>query len=137
MSPQPENMPDKIEKSYLAGVIDCDGSIILYQNRKHYDTRIDVCQAKKENLEKLQAIWGGHIQKGTRGEYHLIWRKKQDVIYILESVLHFLKFKVDQAGIVLLYLDEVAKGSGFPIDKKYGKNLFDQMRLLKKEAYAS
>lgn len=130
-------MPKETEEAYLAGIIDADGSIMLYSNRKHYDTRIDICQAKRDNLEKLQDIWGGRIQKGTRGEYHLIWNRKQDVVYILESVLHFLKFKVDQAGIILLYLDKVAKGSGFPIDKEYGKTLFNQMQLLRKESYAS
>ncbi len=128
-------MPAETEKAYLAGLIDGDGSILLFRNRKHYDSRVDLCQASTENLKEIQKIWGGRIQKGSTSN-HLIWGKKEDVRYILETIMEYTKFKLDQVGIVLLYLSDVAKGKGRPINKQYGEALLKQMKMLRSEFYA-
>jgi len=124
------------EASYLAGMIDADGCIALNYNRDHYEVRVEVCQSSKSNLEKLQKLWGGRIQRGVRS-HHLIWGRKESVRYILEATLNYFKFKLDQAGIILLYIDEVARGSGYHVDREYADALYRQMKLLKREFYIS
>ena len=119
----------------MAGMIDADGCINLYPNRKHYQVYVDICQASKANLVKLQDIWGGRVAKHPRS-YHLIWSSKKEVHRILETVLFHLKFKLDQAGVVLLYISDATRRKGHPYNKVMADALYKQVKLCREEYYA-
>lgn len=119
------------EIAYLAGLIDGEGCIIIFPNRKNYSVRLDITQKNLLHLQKIQKIWGGRIQKGIKEEFHLIW-SGQNSLSILENCLFYSKFKDQQIGLALLYLKNISPGSGHKLDIESAKNIYKQLKELKK-----
>ena len=129
-----------MEIAYLAGLIDGDGSIMIFKERptRHsHNVRLDVAHSNKNNLKRLQKIWGGNIVGSKRAAYHLIWNGTK-AIPILKQILFYSKFKTQQIGLALLYLEEIApRISGNKFDQPSAENIYLQMKQLKQEMYAS
>lgn len=131
---------EDVEKAYLAGVIDSDGCILMYKptNRTSHYCVLDICQANIGDLTKIQTIWGGKIERHTRSN-HLRWRGIK-AHYILQEVFPYLKFKNEQATLMMMVFDTFneKKNTRFTLKSKaMHKVICSELKRLKVEKYAS
>ena len=132
-------MPEETEKAYLAGVIDSDGCVMVYKStsRPNYYAVLDICQANIEDLQKLQKIWGGKIEKHTRSN-HLRWCGEK-AFFVLQEIFPYAKFKNEQITLFMMLFDtfgEKIKGRFIPKMKKMREFIYWELRKLKREKYA-
>ncbi|KYD08107.1 MULTISPECIES: LAGLIDADG family homing endonuclease [Heyndrickxia] len=92
----------KWEASYVAGIIDGEGSITLTRMHEKENRRpcITIASTDKELLIYIQSITGGTINNKKnyhpdkyKDSYTLYIKKKSDVFYTLQNVLPFLRIK--------------------------------------------
>lgn len=129
-------MPQDIETAYLAGIIDGEGCVMIYPSRGCFIVRLDIAQKNYNHLKLIQDIWGGRMQKGIKGSYHLIWQGKK-ALPILQKCLFYSKFKTQQIGLALLYLTDISKGRGYKVDVDSATNVYKQLKELKIMTYAN
>ncbi|WP_338471851.1 LAGLIDADG family homing endonuclease [Niallia sp. XMNu-256] len=114
---------EKWEASYIAGIIDGEGTITLTRNHSKEYRRpcIAIASTDKELLIYLQSLAGGKIcnKKNYNPEKHkysftLTITKKTDVFSTLQSILPFLRIdkKKLRAEWILKYYDSVTLRDG-------------------------
>jgi hypothetical protein len=103
--------------TYLAGLIDGDGSIIAqnvrrkdYKNKFQIRLTVQISQRNKrqEHLEKIQRLIGaGTVQKYEKGmaQYQLI--ETSEVYNFLQQLLPYLRMKKKQAALVIRIIQQL------------------------------
>lgn len=96
--------------AYLAGVIDADGYITINRSQRgihvYHGPQVGIAGTRREPHDLAAAIWGGnvglyHPRNGLhRGQYQ--WtRQGRAAVDVIESVLPYLRIKVEQAWLAL------------------------------------
>jgi len=94
-------MPSEVEKAYTAGIIDGEGYIGIYYDRRkwHIRERIDVHMKYPKIPRWLKKHWGGFVMKVQDG---YIWRANSfDSRFICKEILPYMIEKKRQARIIL------------------------------------
>jgi len=107
----------EIEKAYLAGLIDGDGSIFLsyYQARgkKGIHSRISCAisarSANKEFAEEIMQMMGGEVKEVGKDYYEVLISRYADILQLLELILPYLRLKRKQAEIMIEFCKERLK----------------------------
>ncbi len=110
------------ELAYCASVIDCEGSLYISKSRrknKRYAYRgiLSIAMNDKHGLELFQKVFGGKIRIGhkkinleTEKEYVpayvLSFGAEGHVRTILKTLLPFFQVKVEQAELLIRFLDK-------------------------------
>jgi hypothetical protein len=119
MSPAPQgNIMKEVEKAYLAGLIDADGSIGIYRNRNRYKPTVSVSNNNREVLEWCRNLIGkgALCTKQPRKENHSIsydlrW-DYNTALRIAEQCLPYLIIKKERAHLLLKW-KSVVKRNGY------------------------
>jgi hypothetical protein len=98
----------EIEKSYISGLIDGEGSIFMEKNEKRYNIIINCSNTNKKIIYWLYSIFGGHVytrkSKGNHKESY-IWRiRKEASTNFLNQISPYLRVKKKQANLVYEFL---------------------------------
>ena len=110
-----------IEKAYLAGIIDGEGTITLTRKHKNQtpSPQISVSNTNLELLEYVQRVTGcGHIRAKSRSKPHhrQSWHWQTHTVShnlrILEEIRPFLLVKKQQADLILKHYKEVTPRNG-------------------------
>lgn len=126
---------DKVEKSYLAGIIDGEGTVTLTKHHKN-ETPSPSVSVANNNLKLLRWIkvrtGGTIVSKKKRKEHHrdsYAWTIKQNkAIRLLEEIKDFLIIKWPQADLIIKKYKSVTHRAG-----KYSPQLLrKKMRLVAK-----
>jgi len=107
----------EVDKAYLAGLIDGDGSIILsyhrYPSRKgssgihsQISCAISVRSANREFAEEVMRMLGGRIVKIEENYYEVGISRLADILQLLEALLPYLRLKRKQAEIMIEFCKE-------------------------------
>ena len=114
----------KVDKAYLAGIIDGEGSIGIdnHGRVRSPSVRITVTNTNVELLEGLQSLWGGWLS--SRRQRMSGWKAVSDLIWagkpsseILKAIQPYLRAKKEQCRLALLFNKTVSKSNtrGVPI----------------------
>jgi intein/homing endonuclease len=97
----------EVEKAYIAGFIDGDGSININLNHgRNVQPRVAIYQNKLDILEYIQSLYRGNIYKiNSKGYWQLIICKYDDCRFILEDIFPYLRVKSVQASLALQIFD--------------------------------
>ncbi|PNX46094.1 MAG: hypothetical protein BV459_07120 [Thermoplasmata archaeon M11B2D] len=139
---------DQIDFSYIAGAIDCDGTIGIYKKNTGYlSCRVSIASVHLHFLQKLQKFFNGTIvskktcKPGHRLGYDLQWNKKDDVLNLLKNIEPFLLIKKKQAQIVISFLENYTQlygGNGVDEsikekERERREELRSEIRILNKQ----
>ena len=96
-----------VTAEYLAGFLDGEGSFYIRTDRNRYKyPRISSGQFSGHGISDIKRDWGGILGKNTTGcIVELIWSSREDVMYILQATLPYLRLKKRQAELILEYFD--------------------------------
>ncbi len=129
----------EIEKAYIAGIIDGEGSIGLWRHRKNETATPNVSVANN-SLELLQWIKfrvGGTIiskkKRKTHHNYSYAWSVRQDrAIRLLNEIKEFLIIKKKQAELITSEYKSVTHRAGKYIPQMLEKKqkLVEKMKKL-------
>jgi LAGLIDADG-like domain len=98
-----------VERAYLAGIIDGEGSLVLRNNGTHrFGRALQIGNTSLPLLEWIQSRFGGTVsfEKRPNPKHKPIYRwfaAADDIDAILEAVLPFLLVKTQQAHLLLAY----------------------------------
>lgn len=108
--------PTELEKAYLAGLMDADGSISLYSNKKSRTIHPGITFT---NANKNICLWFGkfldmtearkrerRIKRNFYYNHHLYIRDQRRAKILLSWIRPYLKIKKEQSDIVLEFLTE-------------------------------
>lgn len=109
----------EVEKAYLAGLIDGDGSIILsfYQYstgakgiHSQISCAISVRSANKDFAQEVMRMLGGRRTKEIEENYYeVIISRQADLLQLMEALLPYLRLKRKQAEVMMEFLEERLK----------------------------
>lgn len=129
--------PKEIDKAYLAGVLDSDGSIYLaYSNKKKVTLRSGIGVTNRD-LKMLQWIqetfangWTSASPKQPKCRRAFVFQigSKKNVAYILKMVLPYLQSKKQQAELVL----EFCQNHKNRVYTERDWELFKELKILNK-----
>ena len=136
-------MPSNIDRAYLAGIIDGEGSIGIDNHGGHRtpSVRITITNSNLNLLAELKALWGGNLT--SRRKRKVGWKETSDLIFggslattkILEAVQPYLIAKKEQCAIALEFNSTVSSSNtgGMPEDiSEYRQELRKKMLILNK-----
>ncbi|MEQ2528863.1 LAGLIDADG family homing endonuclease [Bacillaceae bacterium CLA-AA-H227] len=129
------------EASYLAGIIDGEGSITLTRIHKNEHRRpcITIASTDKELLDYVSSLTGGIIlnkknynPKKHKDSYTLTIKKKDKVLEILNLITDYLRVerKKQRAKWILENYDMVTPRNG-----KYNTTLLEEKRLFEEKFF--
>lgn len=112
-------MLSETEKAYLAGVIDCDGSIYIGKNKRKnsfvYLNKVGICNTNKKlidylmnkiefscSLDKRQET---NFKVRRKNRYLLSLNHKQKIIEFLEQLVLYLIIKKKQAKLMIEFCE--------------------------------
>ena len=115
----------KLERAYLAGIVDGEGSICLVRSHarsshRHVYPTLRVCNTSEELLEWIQMRCGIGTVSMQKNEYGRIYHwqaASNDAIKILAQIKKYLIIKQDQAELALVLWAE-----NKAYKHKFGKN---------------
>ncbi|MFA9559543.1 LAGLIDADG family homing endonuclease [Evansella sp. AB-rgal1] len=130
------------EASYLAGIIDGEGTITLTKMHQKENRRPIISNAStdKELLEYIHSLTGGVICNKKnyspgihRDSYTLTIKRKEDVFSLLQSIAPYLrvKNKKDRAIHLLEHYDRVTPRNG-----KYSLEMREQKIAFEKQFFS-
>lgn len=121
----------EVEKAYLAGLLDADGSISLFkykinQNEKissRVSVAVSITSANKEFTEEINKMVGGVAKRRSDVHYETVIAKQIDILTFLQNLLPYLRLKKKQAQIMINYCkDRIEtrrqKGDNAPYSEK-------------------
>jgi len=127
--------------SYLAGIIDGEGTIGIYHNRKsgEYQARFYIVNTDKRLIDWIVENFGGSVYSRINPK-HKNWKRKYEwcltgkrIDKIIEGLIPFLLIKKDKAKIVLQLRKSITKIGWPKLSKKTSllrDNLFKEIRKL-------
>jgi hypothetical protein len=126
---------DELEKAYLAGIVDGEGTVTLMRHRKNQTPtpNVSVANNNRELLEWIKSKAQGMIlSKKKRKPHHndsYTWCVRQDrAIRFLESIRKYLIIKKPQADLIIGEYKSVTHRAG-----KYTPEMLEKkMRLVAK-----
>lgn len=135
-----------VEAAYLAGVLDCDGTISVFVQPSGICPYIAISSARhgkaKQFVEHfLKIIGAGNVRLSARahGTWNETWQYRltglRNVYAVLKQVAPFLVLKKEQAQLLISYCESRLSKTGGPTTKKYTdheKKLIERIRLLNK-----
>ena len=102
-------MVKKLDKAYIAGFFDGEGSIIIYKRSRSnsYSLNVQVNQLDRGMLEFLQSFYSGKINRGNdKKKKHQLWQWRltaQMALNFLLDIEPFLKLKREQAKLAIKF----------------------------------
>lgn len=135
-------MPTELEYSYLAGLIDGEGCIGLYEhiNKKKQWTNTFNMQFSITNTDKNIIEW---IQKTFGGKWYIVTKKSQKLsecykiyfnyensYHILNKILPYLIIKKSQCKVAIEFLYVVLSGVGKNIKKTALEELYEKYKYM-------
>ncbi|MFA5037696.1 MAG: LAGLIDADG family homing endonuclease [Candidatus Izemoplasmatales bacterium] len=116
-------MHTELEKAYLAGLIDGEGSIcILTDHKRTFYLHLNITNTGLSMLLKIKDIWGGLLYKKSRK--NLLWKQAYELRWmgskakdILKEISPYLINKKPQAEISLRF-ETTRRGSGFLVTQE-------------------
>ena len=124
----------EVEKAYLAGIVDGEGTVTLTRHHKNRtpSPQVSVSNNDLELLEYIRDITNcGQIRakKKSKPHHHQSWHWQvnsvSDILRILEQLYPFLRVKKLQAGLILKHYKEVTPRNG-----RYSLELLERKRRL-------
>ena len=119
--------PTEIEKAYLAGIIDGEGSFIIYlksggkrPDRKFHRCMLSVANTDHDLILYMQDLLGGRIgqTQGALAHHRTVYRlvvEGRTLSDVTLSVLPYLRVKRRQADLVLEMLRTMTSSTGLPL----------------------
>jgi len=124
-----------MHKAYIAGVIDCDGAIMMTVNWKKYPRivpEVVISTSDEEYARKLAEAVEGYVSKRRQPNGHLIYRvqvsNQRRVMKLLQSVMPYLILKRREAEIVCEFCRSRQQHRRMPYtfhEKQLVKRLFE------------
>lgn len=104
----------EIDKAYLAGFLDGEGSIVIdkHDNIRVPSIRVTVSNTYRPVLEELQQIWKGYIsdkkpaREGWKPRSDLVWAART-AAEILQELEPYLRIKREQCQLALRFQETV------------------------------
>lgn len=132
---------NELQKGYIAGIIDGEGSICLTQNspNEHRSPAVTVASTTYEILEYLKNVVGGTISKKTKTEerYKQSWHwaiRGNKSIELLEQITPYLLVpeKKYRANLIITEYKAVTPRNG-----KYSKEMLEKKLDFEKRFFAN
>lgn len=135
-------MPSDLDRAYMAGLIDGEGSIqivILNKSKHYFQTRIAIAMANPEAIEWAHKVFGGRFYrhrnnynvKTAKDLYRVDWTGST-VMPLIREVYPFLKVKQPQAECLMAFtaLAESQKSENrrYAALKKHGRPVDEAAR---------
>ena len=123
-----------VEKAYLAGIIDGEGTVTLTRRHKNQtpSPQISVSNTDLELLEYIQHVTNcGRIQakKKSQSHHQQSWHWQTHSVsaslHILEEIRPFLRVKKQQADLIIKHYKEVTPRNG-----RYSPKLLEKKNWL-------
>lgn len=139
--PSREMSLSEVDKAYLAGLIDGDGSIIL--SLYHYprgaigihsqiSCAISVRSANKEFAEEVMCMLGGRrIKEVDENYYEVIISRQADILQLVEALLPYLRLKRKQAEIMIEFCKERLRDLKHRRNAPYTPKCFELVQRIK------
>jgi hypothetical protein len=135
----PELKMTDFEKGFVVGMIEGEGSIILYASRGKIYPRIVIYNSNLELLRRIQAIIGGHISKNRKATerkvscYALWIHQITQIKKILEELTPYLITKKRRAELLLKYINQRIKSNSRCYTNDVIQVLDEWNKMLKEE----
>ncbi len=97
-------IPTELDKAYLAGCFDCDGSITLGTNSSGYfRPRLEICGVSEPMHQYIQERFGGTPSQHSKHTHvkNTIWQAKDEVKFVLKAIQPYLIHKKHQAVLII------------------------------------
>lgn len=135
------NLPD-VDKAYLAGLTDGDGSIILsfyqysYSNHKkgihsQISCAVSARSANKEYAEEVMQMMGGRITEPEEDYYEVIISRQADILQLVKALLPYFRLKKKQAEIMIEFIEDRFKVLKDKRNAPYTEKSFELVRKMK------
>lgn len=116
----------ELEKGYIAGIIDGEGSICLTKSGKWRHPTIQISSTTYEMLEYVQSIIGGTISKKTENgvnckqayAYKIDYQRAIQVLQEIVEYLHEPKKKARAMWIVQKYSEVTSRNGRYNAQKE-------------------
>jgi len=110
----------EVDKAYLAGLIDGDGSIFLSYYQYNYSRggrgihsqiscAISARSANREYVNEVLQMMGGKIKKVQENYYEVIISRQADILQFVEALLPYFRLKKKQAKIMIEFCKDRLK----------------------------
>ena len=107
----------EVEKAYLSGLLDGDGSISLHKCNKYgkhginprISFAVSITSANKEFTEQINKMIGGVVKRRSNVHYETTVQRQVDVLYLLKNLLPYLRLKKKNAYIMIEYCEDRLK----------------------------
>ena len=134
-------MNEELELSYLAGLFDGEGCILVYKakSKQQYHARLQVMITYYPTLLDFQRYFGGNLSKaGNNGKQVYSWYVEgtSNVLMICKSLLPYLREKKVQAEVMIEYCEKFPnKGNGkiWRYERGQREWYFQKLKALKRE----
>lgn len=122
----PETREGLYDPAYVAGLLDGEGTILIYRSGVHYQLSARIVNTDLGSLERMKSLFGGSIgskceKRSVRTRPCWTWNVQGPAAAeVLVNVYPFLLVKKEQARVALEYMDlrRKAKTGGSLIEEK-------------------
>ncbi len=126
------------EKSWLAAVLDCEGTIYLITQRSgrpYFQVHLQVCNTNLELLQRVQTLIGGNVATRNNpglGKKPCWWFRLNgfgSVLQVLHLLLPYLIVKTERAKLAIEFL-EYRKSTGSYFYGDHEKQIMGRIKTL-------
>lgn len=103
----------KAEKGYIAGCIDCDGSLGLYPSKNRYSAHVSISNTDRRMINfLLEKIGGGNTSKDRETKTIHTWfiHSRSQCLKFLKGIRDFLVIKQNQCDILIDWCERKISG---------------------------
>ena len=133
----------EVDKAYLAGLIDGDGSIILsyYQANYSYASKgihsqiscaISARSANREYVIEVMKMMGGRITSPGENYYEVIISRQADILQFAEALLPYFRLKKKQEKIMIEFIKDRFNVLKYRRNAPYSVKSFELVEKMKK-----
>lgn len=124
----------ELEKGYIAGIIDGEGSICLTKSGKWRHPTIQISSTTYEMLEYVQSVIGGTISKKSENganckqayAYKIDYQRAIQVLQEIVEHLHEPKKKARAMWIIQKYDEVTSRNGRYSAQKEQAKIAFEE-----------
>jgi hypothetical protein len=131
----------EVDKAYLAGLIDGDGSIILsfhqYSHSKgkgihsQISCAISARSANREYTKEVMRMMGGKITEPEKNFYEVIISRQADILQFVEALFPYFRLKKKQAELMIEFCRDRLKVLKYRRNAPYTIKSFELVKKMK------